>query len=398
MSDDEKFFFKNTDDLEMFQKFSYQNARDIIACGFDPNRTLIFSNSQSNTGDLYKNNMLLMRSMNMNLIKSVYGIGETLPGSVIQLLKDELKKDHNDPMVINDINSTLKKFSSNHNHNPSNNLGQCVWPAFQSSPGFCTSFRQLFARAIDNTLRTRHHTMSEIALANTKKCLGQLMKSDSEQSMLCLIPMAIDQAPYLRTCRDFAHILKCPKPCGIFTEFLPGLRGIGGKMSSSPGGDSENSTIFLSMDPRVVEKMIKRHAFSGGKETLSEHQKYGGDIQIDVCYQYLTFFLESDDELARIAKQYTDGTMGSGQIKDLTARLISDLIKDHQKALGQIDGSVLDQFFSWDRTLDSGGLDIGENQIQVMQGHESEQGDDVGQGINFDRTFGYKCKSKEINE
>jgi tryptophanyl-tRNA synthetase len=404
MSDDEKFFFKNTDDLEMFQKFSYQNARDIIACGFDPNRTLIFSNSQSNTGDLYKNNMVLMKSMNMNLIKSVYGIGETLPGSVIQLLKDELKKDHSDPMINNDINSTLKKFSSNQ----SNNLGQCMWPAFQSSPGFCTSFRQLFARAIDNTLRTRHSTMSKNALANTKMCLGQLLKHDSEQSMLCLIPMAIDQAPYLRTCRDFAHILKCPKPCGIFTEFLPGLQGVGGKMSStSSGGDSMNSTIFLSMDPRTVEKMIKRHAFSGGKETLSEHQKYGGDIEVDVCYQYLTFFLESDDELARIAKQYTNGTMGSGQIKDLTAGLISDLIKDHQKALGQVDDSVLDQFFSWDRTLDSGGLDLTDGQNnqnnqamddQMIDGQVANGQVTNGQGINFDRTFGYKCKSKECKE
>ena len=45
---------------------------------------------------------------------------------------------------------------------------------------------------------------------------------------------------------------------------------------------------------------IKKYAFSGGRATKQEHQKHGGDIEVDVSYQYLSFFLEDDAELERI--------------------------------------------------------------------------------------------------
>ena len=45
---------------------------------------------------------------------------------------------------------------------------------------------------------------------------------------------------------------------------------------------------------------INKYAFSGGRDTKEEHQKYGGDSTVDVSYQYLTFFLDDDDKLAHI--------------------------------------------------------------------------------------------------
>lgn len=43
MTDDEKFLFKPNLTIEQVQKFSRENARDIIACGFIPEKTFIFS-------------------------------------------------------------------------------------------------------------------------------------------------------------------------------------------------------------------------------------------------------------------------------------------------------------------------------------------------------------------
>lgn len=43
-TDDEKFLFKPNLKLEECIKFSRQNAKDIIACGFNPEKTFIFSN------------------------------------------------------------------------------------------------------------------------------------------------------------------------------------------------------------------------------------------------------------------------------------------------------------------------------------------------------------------
>jgi len=63
-----------------------------------------------------------------------------------------------------------------------------------------------------------------------------------------------------------------------------------------------NSSIFMSDSPSQIKNKINRHGFSGGKETEEEHRRLGGDPEVDVSYQYLTFFLEDDDELERIGQ------------------------------------------------------------------------------------------------
>ena len=45
---------------------------------------------------------------------------------------------------------------------------------------------------------------------------------------------------------------------------------------------------------------INKYAFSGGKDSIEEHRKLGGDTQVDIAYQYLTFFLEDDEKLQQI--------------------------------------------------------------------------------------------------
>ncbi len=47
---------------------------------------------------------------------------------------------------------------------------------------------------------------------------------------------------------------------------------------------------------------INKYAFSGGRDTKEEHEKFGGNTELDISYQYLTFFLEDDEKLAHIKK------------------------------------------------------------------------------------------------
>ena len=49
-----------------------------------------------------------------------------------------------------------------------------------------------------------------------------------------------------------------------------------------------------------MPSQINKYAFSGGKDTIAEHRQFGGNPDIDISYQYLSFFLEDDEELARI--------------------------------------------------------------------------------------------------
>lgn len=43
LSDDEKFLFKDELQLDKVREMGRENAKDIIACGFDINSTFIFS-------------------------------------------------------------------------------------------------------------------------------------------------------------------------------------------------------------------------------------------------------------------------------------------------------------------------------------------------------------------
>lgn len=62
----------------------------------------------------------------------------------------------------------------------------------------------------------------------------------------------------------------------------------------------QNSAIYVTDTPKQIRTKINKHAFSGGRDTKEEQQKYGANIEVDVPYAYLTFFLEDDAELKRI--------------------------------------------------------------------------------------------------
>ena len=61
-----------------------------------------------------------------------------------------------------------------------------------------------------------------------------------------------------------------------------------------------NSSIFLSDTPKQIKNKINKYAFSGGGVTVEEHREKGGNCDVDISYQYLTFFLEDDEKLAQI--------------------------------------------------------------------------------------------------
>lgn len=311
MSDDEKFFFKNGK-LEEFRKYSYQNAKDIIACGFDLNKTYIFSNLEAMGNDLYYNNVKIMKAVTGNQIEGIYGL------------------------------------------NLSNNIGQLVWPCFQSGPAFSTSFKDIFG----------------------------------DKPIFCLASMAIDQSPYFRMARDVHKKLGCPKPAVIHSKFLPSLNKSDGKMSSS---SNDPTTLFLDMNVRHVKKIINKYAFSGGRDTIELHRQYGGNINIDICYQYLTFFLESDRELKRIAESYSSGEMSSGELKELTSNVISNVIKLHQDNKSKVTDEVVAQYFVRDRKFDLTSETVTKKTTQYL---ENQYVDYDNYGINFDLTFGYKPKGE----
>ncbi|ESX00929.1 hypothetical protein KL918_002573 [Ogataea parapolymorpha] len=156
----------------------------------------------------------------------------------------------------------------------------------------------------------------------------------------CLIPCAIDQDPYFRVCRDVADKLKFSKPSLVHSRFFPALQGPTTKMSAS----DENSAIFMTDTPKQIQKKVNKYAFSGGKVSVEEHRKYGGNPDVDVAYQYLSYFNENEELLAKVAEQYRSGELLSGEMKKLCIETLQQYVKEFQERRAKVDDEVLQSF------------------------------------------------------
>ncbi|MFC4247129.1 tryptophan--tRNA ligase [Natribaculum luteum] len=245
LSDDEKFLAKDQS-FEAIGEHARENLRDVLAVGFDPERTRIVVDT-ADADVVYPIAVRLANHLTPATVEAVYGETDT--------------------------------------------VGLQFYPAVQA----------------------------------THLLLPQLVAGRQPT----LVPIAVDQDPHVRVCRDVAakEALPVEKPGALLGRFLPSLEGPG-KMSSS--GDAPS--IELTDDPETVAETIRRHAYTGGRASLEEHRERGGDPTVDVPFQYLRFFFEpDDDDLERIAADYREGDLLSGELKELAIERITDFLADHQR-------------------------------------------------------------------
>ncbi|CAN0112205.1 unnamed protein product [Bubo scandiacus] len=268
LTDDEKYLWKDLT-IEKSYEYARENAKDIIACGFDINKTFIFSDLDylgTSTG-FYKNIVKVQKHVTFNQVKGIFGFTD------------------------------------------SDCIGKISFPAIQAAPSFSSSFPQIF---------------------------------NGKENIQCLIPCAIDQDPYFRMTRDVAPRIGQPKPALLHSVFFPALQGAQTKMSAS----DPNSSIFLTDTPKQIKTKINKHAFSGGRDTIEEHRKYGGNCDVDVSFMYLTFFLEDDDRLEQLKQAYTSGELLTGELKKVLIETLQPLIAAHQERRKQVTDEMVKQFMT----------------------------------------------------
>ncbi|KZL69738.1 tryptophanyl-tRNA synthetase [Colletotrichum tofieldiae] len=268
---DEKFLFSEKRTVEEVQHYTRENAKDIIAIGFNPERTFIFSDYDFMGGAFYKNITRVAKRITVNTAKAVFGFDD------------------------------------------SSNIGKVHFASIQASSAFANSFPHIFGEDEKRTTQ-----------------------------IPCLIPCAIDQDPYFRVTRDCAAGLRYAKPSLIHSRFLDALQGPGSKMSAS----IESSAIFMKDTPKQIQNKMNKYAFSGGKVTAEEQRAEGADPDVDVSYQYLRFFLEDDEELAKIREDYRTGKMLTGEIKKRCAEELAKYCTAFQERRAKVDESTVDLFMA----------------------------------------------------
>ncbi|MGC9133151.1 MAG: tryptophan--tRNA ligase [Nanopusillaceae archaeon] len=167
-----------------------------------------------------------------------------------------------------------------------------------------------------------------------------------------LIPCGIDQDPYFRLQRDIAPKFGYKKAATILSKFVWGLQGPYTKMSAS----DPKSAIFIDDDYETIRNKIFKYAFSGGRATLEEHRKYGGNPDIDVSYFWLYVLFEEDDKkLLEIREKYISGELTTGELKDYTVKKIWEFLKEIQERRKNIkiekfmyDGKLAKEMWEWE--------------------------------------------------
>lgn len=265
LTDDEKFLFKPKLTIQDVKKFAADNAKDIIAVGFNPENTFIFSDLQYMGGGFYETVVRVSRQITGSTAKAVFGFTD------------------------------------------SDCIGKFHFASIQIASAFPSSFPDV---------------------------LGLPDKAP------CLIPCAIDQDPYFRVCRDVADKLKYSKPALIHSKFFPALQGSTTKMSAS----DETSSIFMTDTPKQIQKKINKYAFSGGQVSIDLHRELGGNPDVDVAYQYMSFFKDDDEFLADLAAKYKTGELLSGEMKKACIEVLQEFVKNFQESRAKVDDATVEKF------------------------------------------------------
>lgn len=76
LTDDEKYLFNPSISLEETHEYAYENALDIIALGFNPAKTFIFSDTEL-AGTLYNNALQIAKKITFSTIKASFGLSNS---------------------------------------------------------------------------------------------------------------------------------------------------------------------------------------------------------------------------------------------------------------------------------------------------------------------------------
>ena len=241
---------------------------------------------------LFKENLNLEDTYNFALdnILDIIALGFSPDNTEILIDTDNAKTFYNAALPIAK-KITFSTVKAAYGFENSNNIGQIFYTSIQAVPAILESIRQ-------------------------------------SKNIPCLIPHAIDQDPHFRVARDVLPKLGYFKPGSIQCQFLTGLGGPEGKMSSS----DNSQTIYVTDSPNTVTNKINKFAYSGGQATIEEHRQKGGNPDIDVSFQWLKMFFEPDDsKLMKIEENYKSGYLLTGELKALLIDKINVFLEEHRE-------------------------------------------------------------------
>ena len=77
---------------------------------------------------------------------------------------------------------------------------------------------------------------------------------------------------------------------------------------------------------------------------MEEHRELGGNVDVDVAYQYLSFFSYDDEKLQKLADGYKSGDILSSEMKKECIAVVQEYVSAYQERRKAVDETVVDAF------------------------------------------------------
>lgn len=147
---------------------------------------------------------------------------------------------------------------------------------------------------------------------------------------LVLVPVGADQIPHIFLCRDIVEKVKDTydfiPPATMVHKFFRSLDG-DSKMSKR----NPMSMLTLNDSPELVRKKVM-NALTGGRATIAEQRRLGGEPDKSVVYElYYYHFVDDDKKVKEVREDYASGRLLDGEMKEEIIGIINKFLEEHKK-------------------------------------------------------------------
>ncbi|MCJ7740082.1 tryptophan--tRNA ligase [Candidatus Microgenomates bacterium] len=156
-----------------------------------------------------------------------------------------------------------------------------------------------------------------------------------------LIPVGIDQHPYILLARDVAKKMKFIPPSELVFKFQNSLLNPFEKMS----GSKPKTAIYLTDSPEDIRSKIQK-AYTGSVSILDAHKRLGGIPEACSVFSLLYFHHPDNQYVDTIYCRYKKGDIRMDELKKITSDFIIEIVEKHKKAkekVGNIDEFLLNK-------------------------------------------------------
>ncbi|MGI0141108.1 MAG: tryptophan--tRNA ligase [Candidatus Micrarchaeales archaeon] len=144
--------------------------------------------------------------------------------------------------------------------------------------------------------------------------------------------IGIEQDPHARAVRDIARRLpyKFISPSFIYFTHQPGLQQ-DKKMSKS----EPDTAVFLSDSAKEIKRKINK-AYSGGRDSVEEQRRLGGNPDIDRAFAILKYHHPDTELVNEIHDKYASGKLLSGELKQICIEFLTEILAKHQEKVEKL--------------------------------------------------------------